>query len=356
MPYQTPTLTQLITQGDQQIAHRLPGLKRNNVITVINRVCAALSAGEHVHLDYIAKQIIPTTADESYLIEYALYKGISRKPATKSAGIITLDVAVPAEITKGTTFQHGPTGLIFVTTANQTATVGAFDVAVECNTEGSVGNLSSGESLSLTNAILGVKPKAIVKSMSGGAEIESLYQLLSRLIQRVQFPPAGGAPHDYVRWAREVPGITRAWCYPRYRGGGTTGVAIVCDDRGDILPTGEDIAKVTKHIEGHRNPVTGLWEGMPAGNELFVFAPKVRTQALTIRIVPATTELKTAVKNALVAYFATVEPEKTVYLSHLRAIVSNVIGEVDNSVTYPTQDIELGKGEIIKLGDITWQA
>lgn len=355
MPYQTPTLSQLIQQGEQQFQHRLPNLKRNNVVTVINRVCAALSAGEHVHLDYLAKQIIPTTADEDYLIEYALYKGIARKPASKAEGLITLDVAVQAEIPEGTAFQHQPTGLKFLTVKTQIATVGKFDVKVQCDTEGSMGNLAVNEPVALTSSILGVKPNAVVKSMSGGTDIESLSRLLSRLIQRVQFPPAGGAPHDYIRWANEVPGITRAWCYPRYKGGGTTGVAIVCDDRVDILPTSDDIQKVKKHIQRHKNTVTGLWEGMPAGNELFVFAPKVKVQDFTIRLVPASTQLKSAVQNALVSYFKTVEPEQKIYLSHLRAIVSNVIGEVDNSILVPAGDIQLAQNEIIKLGEITWQ-
>lgn len=356
MPYQTPTLSQLIQQGEQQIDHRLPNLKRNNVVKVINRVCAALSAGEHVHLDYLAKQIIPTTADESYLIEYALYKGIARKPASKAEGLITLDVVIQADIPKGTAFQHSPTGLTFLTLETQQARVGKVDVKVQCDTEGQVGNLHANTPVTLTSAILGVKPHAVIKSMGGGADIESLSRLLARLIQRVQYPPAGGAPHDYVRWANEVPGITRAWCYPRYKGGGTTGVAIVCDDRLDILPTSDEIQKVTQYIEGHRNSVTGLWEGMPAGNELFVFAPKVKKQAFTIRLVPATVQLKSAVQNALISYFETVKPEQKIYLSHLRAIVSNVIGEIDNSIITPSEDIQLGQGEIIQLGEITWQA
>lgn len=356
MPYQTPTLSQLIQQGEQQFAHRLPNLKRNSVVSVINRVCAALSAGEHIHLDYLARQIIPTSADEEYLIEYALYKGIARKTATKASGILTLDVALDTEIPEGTTLQESTSGLIFTVTTTQVAAVGKVDVAVQCESEGVVGNLAVGTPLSLTNAILGVKPTATVKSMGGGADIEPISRLLTRLIQRVQFPPAGGAPHDYVRWATEVAGISRAWCYPRYKGGGTTGVAIICDDRADILPTQADLTAVQKYIEGHRNPVTGLWEGMPAGNELFVFAPTVRTQDFTIRLVPASSVLKSAVQNALVSYFKTVEPEQLIYLSHLRSIVSNVIGEVDNTMISPNQDIQLGKGEIIKLGEIVWQA
>ena len=79
MAFNTPTLSSLIKQGEQQFQYRFPTLKRNNVVTVINRICAALSAGEHMHLDWLARQIIPTTAEEDYLIEYCLYKGRMNK-------------------------------------------------------------------------------------------------------------------------------------------------------------------------------------------------------------------------------------------------------------------------------------
>lgn len=356
MPYQSPTLSELIKQGEQQFTHRLPGLKRNSVINVLNRVCAAMSAGEHMHLDWLARQIIPTTADEDYLIEYALYKGVIRKPATKATGLVTIEAVTSTVIPANTTLQHSETGLIFVVVENAKVSAGMSDIAVECQTEGVVGNLNENETVTLTSSILGVKPSATIKTMSGGTDIESLSSLLSRLIQRVQYPPAGGAPHDYVRWALEVNGITRAWCYPRWYGGGTTGVAIVCDDRTDILPTQDDINRVKNYIAGHKNQITGLWEGMPAGNELFVFAPKVKTQDFTIRLVPASLSVKTAVQSTLITYFKSINPGSLIYLSHLRALVSNVIGEIDNSVIVPNADIQLDADQIIKLGEITWQA
>ena len=52
MPYQSPTLSQLIQQGEQQFLSRFPDLKRHSVISVLNRVNAALSVSEHKHLDW----------------------------------------------------------------------------------------------------------------------------------------------------------------------------------------------------------------------------------------------------------------------------------------------------------------
>jgi uncharacterized phage protein gp47/JayE len=38
--------------------------------------------------------------------------------------------------------------------------------------------------------------------------------LLSRLLDDIRRPPAGGNKFDYVKWAREVNNVARAWCYP----------------------------------------------------------------------------------------------------------------------------------------------
>ncbi|WP_308569893.1 baseplate J/gp47 family protein [uncultured Haemophilus sp.] len=356
MPYQSPTLTQLISQGEQQFLKHFPDVKRHAVVSVLNRINSALSAGEHKHLNWLARQIIPTTADEDYLLEYCAYKGIYRKPASVARGVISIDAVNTLEIPEGTTWRDLRSDLTFETVKTTQVPSGISLVEVQCTESGSQGNLSEGAQLALTNAILGLKPNATVKQMSGGADIESLSALLGRLIQRAQHPPAGGAPHDYVRWALEVSGITRAWCFPRYYGGGTTGVAIVLDNQADILPTQQDCERVKEYISGHKNEVTGLWEGMPAGNELFVFAPKVKKLDLTIRLVPATEIMKGAVKSALVSLFQALPPGGLLYLSHLRATVSNVSGEMDNSILSLQADVQLDKDQILVLGDITWQA
>lgn len=48
-------------------------------------------------------------------------------------------------------------------------------------------------------------------------------------------------------------------------------------------------------------------------------------------------------------------PGGMVYLSEIRAAVSNSQGEVDNSVLSPLTDIVAGENEIFVTGDITWR-
>ncbi|HDR1418647.1 TPA: baseplate J/gp47 family protein [Pasteurella multocida] len=354
MPYQSPTLSELIKQGQQDIQFHLPNVQMNAVLMVLNRINAALSASEHQHLSWLAQQIIPTTADEEYLIEYAAMKGIVRKAASTATGEIIVTATGATHIAQDTPFE-AYNGVVLLTTESvEIDEAGDYVLTVEAKEDGAIGNLAENTQVQLTSAILNLKAQAKVQAMSGGADMESLSSLLSRLIFRVQYPPAGGSKHDYVRWATEVVGVTRAWCFPRYRGLGTVGVAFVMDEQADILPKAQDLARVRAYIEGHYNETTRQFEGMPANVELYVFAPKLQPINFRIRLEPNTDGLKKTVKQALSQLLQQVESEGIIYLSHIRAAISNVIGERDNAVFEPSADVQLPINTIAVLGEIEW--
>ena len=77
-------------------------------------------------------------------------------------------------------------------------------------------------------------------------------------MQLLRYPPFGGNQFDYVRWAREVSGVTRAWCFPTWKGGGTVGVTFVMDNRSNIFPQPADVERVADYIAGHTDPIYEL--------------------------------------------------------------------------------------------------
>jgi uncharacterized phage protein gp47/JayE len=66
---------------------------------------------------------------------------------------------------------------------------------------------------------------------------------------------------------REVPGVTRAWAYDVWQGGGTVGIGWVFDDRIDILPTPTDQQFMMEYLFRHPDPATGVLVGRPGGIE-----------------------------------------------------------------------------------------
>ncbi len=103
---------------------------------------------------------------------------------------------------------------------------------------GVAGNLAAGAVLTLLSPLPGTGSTGAVteSGITGGADIESIAELLDRLLYVRRNPPVGGALHDYVIWAREVPGVSRAWAWDAWHGPGTVGLAWLYDDREDIIP------------------------------------------------------------------------------------------------------------------------
>lgn len=125
--------------------------------------------------------------------------------------------------------------------------------------------------------------------LTGGADIEDDDSLRTRLLERIQQPPQGGSASDYIAWAKEVPGVTRAWCYPGEMGDGTVSVRFVRDDDANLIPDVNEVASVQAYIE----------EVRPTTAHLFVVAPIALPVAFQIQLVPASVSAKAAVEAGL---------------------------------------------------------
>jgi uncharacterized phage protein gp47/JayE len=79
---------------------------------------------------------------------------------------------------------------------------------------------------------------------------ESKAELLARYLDHIRRPPAGGNKYDYARWAKEIPGVGRAWPVSGGQGPGTTDLVILADAEltGSEIPTVELLAEVRAHI------------------------------------------------------------------------------------------------------------
>ncbi|EKN3738783.1 TPA: baseplate J/gp47 family protein [Yersinia enterocolitica] len=359
MAYKPPALSTLLARGQADIESRLPGTfaqPRFSTAGAIAFANAGNTAGLHDHLAWTSRQIIPHLADEDKLLEHCEFWGVWRKPAATAAGFLTVTLVSNSVIPQGTRWQR-PDGVLFESVAEVRAGAGTVAVAVVALDAGKNGNTAANVVLELVSAVAFVQSKALVSqtTISGGAELESIDSLGVRLLFRVQYPPSGGNQFDYVRWALECAGVTRAWCIPRYRGYGTVGVMFVLDEEVNIFPTPQDIARVKDYLTAHINPVTNQVEGKTIGAELIVESPKPLPLNPVIRIVPNTEEVRAAVIDSLNNYIATLPRGGTALLSQLRATISNAPGETDNTVISPVADQYAAENELFVLGNIAWR-
>jgi uncharacterized phage protein gp47/JayE len=349
MPFSRPTLEQLIARTSTDISSRLgigPLLARST-LGVLARVLAGASHQLYGYLDWIARQVMPDTAELEHLERWSSIWGIQRKAASFALGNITFTGTNGTVIPAGTRLQRGD-GAQFDTTADATIASGTATAAVTAVLAGAAGNTAAAIGLTLVSPISGVTSAATVAAggLTAGADTESDNSLRARLLDRIRQAPHGGAAFDYVKWALEVAGVTRAWSYASYLGPGTVGVAIVTDDAvGGPIPSPTVVAAVQAYIE-ERRPVTA---------QVTVFAPVAKPLNLTIALTPNSAAVKDAVEAELVDLLKRdAVPGGTILLSRIREAVSIAAGESDNTVTNPTANFTCATGELATLGTITW--
>ncbi|NGE22527.1 baseplate J/gp47 family protein [Klebsiella pneumoniae] len=357
MPYKAPTLSALIARNQSDIESRLPGTYARTRFSVTGAIAyanAGNAAALHDHLAWTCRQVVPHLADDDKLLEHCEFWGVWRKPATVAEGEITVTATAAATVPAGTRWQR-PDGVVFESVKDAVIAAGDSLISVTALEEGRNSNTATGVPLELVSPVVNVQPRAVCRYIGGGAELETVDSLRSRLLFRVQYPPSGGNKYDYERWALEVPGVTRAWCLPRYRGHGTVGIMFVMDEETNIFPGTDDLKRVEEYLTGHINPLTNQVEGKTTGAELIVMSPAAKVVNFEIRLSPNTEEVREAVRANLKTLLDRKLPGGMVYLSEIRAAVSNSQGEVDNSVLSPLTDIVAGENEIFVTGDITWR-
>ncbi len=350
MSFERPTLSALRTQARADIAAKLTGTDpalRRAVFRVLADAMANLAHHQYGYLDWIVRQVIPATAEGAYLDRWCRLVGLTRKPATAAGG------AVIATGTDGTAIAAGATltrsdGVVYAVTAGATITAGTATLTVLAQTAGADGDLDAGAALTFVTAIPGVTGTATVGAdgLRGGGPAETDTALRERLIARLSEPPAGGAAHDYVAWALELPGVTRAWVLPLNRGLGTVDVTFVMDGRVDIFPEAGDVAEVQAHIDALR-PVTA---------DCIVFAPDPAPIDITITgLSPDSAAVRGAVESELAAQIARdASPAGTIRRSRLMEAVSRAAGENWHTMTVPSGDVTQAAGSLAILGTVTF--
>jgi uncharacterized phage protein gp47/JayE len=355
MPFARPTLLTLIERAIADVESYLPGadarLRRSN-LNVLARVNAGAAHGLYGYLAWIARQILPDTADAEILDRHAvIWLSTPRKSAAYAVGVVRIGGTDGIVIPIGTKLKRAD-GQAYLTTAEATINNGAAEMPVIADVVGQAGNAEAGTVLRLDSPVAGVKSTATVTSaaLTGGADAESDESLRARLLDRIKEPPMGGAAHDYVAWALEVPGVTRAWCYPGEMGDGTVTVRIVRDGDAYLIPDAAEIAAVQAYIDARR----------PVAAHLYVVAPIPVPVHFKVRLDPATQAVKVAVETKLrdlLTHEAIPEGgagEGRILVSHIREAISLAGGEVDHVLESPTSNITLGRGQMAVFGSIAF--
>lgn len=349
MSFVTPDYQAIRDAILRDIANQVPdsATGEDSDFRVRSNATGAAIEGLYQHQAWIARQVLPDTADREVLERHASLRGITRKTATAATGTIHFTGTAGASIPIGTA-ANTSAGVGFVTTSAGTLDgTGNATVAAQASVAGSAGNQLATTALTLNSAPAGVQSAAMITTMTGGTDVETDDALRARLLFVLRNPPQGGAKHDYYIWAMEVDGVANAYPYPLRRGLGTVDVVIVTTGG---VPGAPLIASVQSHINTVA-PITAdcLVLG-PTGVSVAV------TAALTLSGITLA-EATSAITAVLQDYFASLAPGDTVRRNRIGALIADVSGVVDYTLTAPaanvTTSVDATHVEMPVLGVVT---
>ena len=359
MPFNRPTLPQLQNEAEAEFLDRLreKGVRAvlfGGTLWILSRLVAGARHLLHGHLDWSYLQQFAHKADAANLdrVHGDLWD-VPRKPSARARGDLEVtvvpkvtDIVIPADTRwrRSDRTEIRSTKNVTITSTDPRT----VNVPVEALELGKIGNTAAETVINLSTSSTDILPEATVAAggLGSGVERETDVSYRARILQRKQNPPMGGSDADFVAWALEVPGVTRAWPIPNYSFANHVGIMIAGDDEVTAPAPSQNTINETQALLNSRKPMT---------SEVFVIGATPVGIDFTITLIPDLPEIRTAVEQALRDLMLAVgAPNHTIPLSHFAEAISNADGEDDHILTLPADGVTTARDEIHALGTITW--
>ena len=354
MSYNIPTPNEIQERAEAEAALST-GTQRASISgtpeNMYTRILTIMVYELYTFIAYLAEQILPGTSAKEFLEEHAsFWLEQSRKEAAFANGSVTVTGTATTVIPAGTIVTRGD-GQRYVFDEDVTIDGGGTATgAVTAESAGSAANTATAIALTLSTTIIGITSIVTASDgLSGGTDIETDASVLNRINTRVQTPPRGGALHDYIAWAKEVSGVTRAWAKESDDGVMTVLVTFVMDNKSDTpIPTAGEVTAVEDYIAGVR----------PVGARPDISAPSEVAVDLEIELNPNTSAVQQAITKELQDFFLREASAggTTLHLSRLSEVISVAAGESYHRLISPATSQTFDFGELPTLGTITWSA
>lgn len=370
MSFAFPTLADCVTRARQRLTGALPGLDAWLWPNNIGPTAKALGEGENEIWGRVAvleKRRFVWSADWVGLLEHGRDYGMAPLPGTAGSGMVNVVSTDALAVADGAVLSRAD-GLAYVVSgAASLAAAGSLSLSVVPTSVGRAANCLAGQALTAASGVTGAGASSATFTVAaggivGGTDAEGREAFRSRLLFRKRYPPAAGAPADYVRWATAVPGCTGAFverCWPAP--GGVRVFPIGDGSSGNAQPSVAVVAAVAQAIALQQ----------PA--DAAVTVAQAPTQAIDITIsglLPMTTAVEEAIRAELRDLFARRSrvagndtavaglPFLATPVSFSRSWIGQAIsaatGEDRHVLTAPAADVAIAAGALPVLGNVTF--
>lgn len=300
-----------------------------------------------------------------FLDQIAREVGISRRAAARASGYITVTGAegkrIPAGFKWSTASVEGEENIEFETV--ESFTIDASKTAqayVRCTQPGPQGNVPAGSISLMVAPTGGIMEITNALAFTGGTNDEDDDGLRARIAARDLSSESSYVANesDYIRWAKEVPGVGDVIVMSEWQGKGTGTLKLVIMDSNGSTANPDIITAVYNHIMSPDNPGKRL---APPDTILTVVTATVKNIAITASVqLDAETDqavAKTAFETGVKAYFAEAKQEGAVRHTRIGSILSETGGVIDYTtltINGGTANITILSDEYPALGSVTW--
>jgi len=278
-----------------------------------NRVLAFALAGVFTILykfgQWAIKQIFTITQDDDSLELKGNQYNIARKDATAAELTASFTGDNGINIPAGQQFRGDSNGLLYSVQSTETIAGGTASANVLCLTSGENSNLVNGSTLTILQPIAGLDNQATISAtVTEGEDQESTEDYRARISEREKTPPQGGALIDYILWAKEVAGITRAFAWGHREVPAITEGHIYVyplnDGETSRIPSSAKLTEVQEYIDDpSRAPMQAVTINVPAMTEKVI---DIDVTALE----PDTAAIQAAFAENVEAYLLEREPQQ----------------------------------------------
>lgn len=303
------------------------------------------------------------TTNGEYLDKRAEEHGVFRKEAVKATGEIKITGTVGAIINAGLQVAtEADTALNissveFVTT--ETVTIpddGYVTVPIEAIEAGSNGNVMANKIIVLLKSNSNITDVINPKPTTGGADIESDTDLLTRFLEYVRTPGTSGNVQNYRQWALSIPGVSAVHVIPLWNGNGTVKVVILGPDG---TPANKELVQqVQDYIARDDNTGNGQ---APVGADVTVVSAEAVTISISADItidesITSMEMIKNAFKESLSVFFKeNAFASATIRLVKIGGILINQAGVIDYTnlkINDDTKNIEITAEQVVVIGEV----
>jgi len=173
---------------------------------------------------------------------------------------------------------------------------------------------------------------------------ESADEWRARLVAARRDPPSGGDEPDFLRWAKSVKGVGRAWVRPCWQGLGTVGVL--------FAPAG-DYDQV--QASALRASVQAKLDAMPPlGVERTALVPDAFEFPLEIAISPNTDAIRQRVVVVCREHLRELAPGELIVLSKLDGDIASIAELLDHDIYQRSASVVVPPLSLPVLGEVTF--